>query len=349
MDIDRLLEHCGEPASLALAGLLVGALFGLAAQTSRFCLRSASLEFWRRRGSEKIAVWLLAFAAALCLTQTFSCLDLLDASSARQLANRGSLSGALIGGLLFGCGMILARGCASRMLVLAANGNLRALLAGLVFAVSAQAAQAGILAPLRQAFAALWTVDANARDLLAVLGIGHAGGLLLGLAGLLVAAGFVRHARLRLAGIAGGLGVGIAVALAWLITYQIAQHAFMPVPVEGISFTGPSAAMLMRILLSPDQALDFASGLVPGVVLGSFLAAWKGGELKLEGFKDGAGMRRSILGAVMMGFGGMLAGGCAVGAGISGTAVFALTAWLALTAMWLAAGLTDRWVDCGRD
>ena len=41
---------------------------------------------------------------------------------------------------MFGCGMVLSRGCASRMLVLSANGNLRALLSGLVFAVTAQAA-----------------------------------------------------------------------------------------------------------------------------------------------------------------------------------------------------------------
>jgi uncharacterized membrane protein YedE/YeeE len=46
-----------------------------------------------------------------------------------------------------------------------------------------------------------------------------------------------------------------------------------------------------------------------------------------------------------MGFGGMLAGGCAVGAGVSGAAVFALTAWISLIGMWLGAGLTDRWVD----
>jgi len=46
-----------------------------------------------------------------------------------------------------------------------------------------------------------------------------------------------------------------------------------------------------------------------------------------------------------MGFGGMLAGGCAVGAGVSGASVFALTAWLALIGMWLGAGLTNYWVD----
>ena len=44
---------------------------------------------------------------------------------------------ALIGGLLFGVGMIMSRGCASRFLILSANGNLRALLSGLIFAVTA--------------------------------------------------------------------------------------------------------------------------------------------------------------------------------------------------------------------
>jgi uncharacterized membrane protein YedE/YeeE len=46
-----------------------------------------------------------------------------------------------------------------------------------------------------------------------------------------------------------------------------------------------------------------------------------------------------------MGFGAMLAGGCAVGAGVSGGAVFSLTAWLALVAMWAGAAFTDRVLD----
>jgi uncharacterized membrane protein YedE/YeeE len=41
----------------------------------------------------------------------------------------------------------------------------------------------------------------------------------------------------------------------------------------------------------------------------------------------------------------MLAGGCAVGAGMTGGAIFALTAWLALVGMWLGAGITDRLLD----
>ena len=65
----------------------------------------------------------------------------------------------------------------------------------------------------------------------------------------------------------------------------------------------------------------------------------------MEGFKDGSSMRRCLIGALCMGFGGMLAGGCAVGAGVSGAAVFAVTAWISLIGMWLGAGLTDRLID----
>jgi uncharacterized membrane protein YedE/YeeE len=46
-----------------------------------------------------------------------------------------------------------------------------------------------------------------------------------------------------------------------------------------------------------------------------------------------------------MGFGSMLAGGCAVGAGVTGGSVFALTAWVTLAGMWVGAGLTDRLMD----
>ena len=46
-----------------------------------------------------------------------------------------------------------------------------------------------------------------------------------------------------------------------------------------------------------------------------------------------------------MGFGGMLAGGCAVGAGLSGASVFTITSWITLRAMWAGAALTDRLLD----
>jgi uncharacterized membrane protein YedE/YeeE len=101
----------------------------------------------------------------------------------------------------------------------------------------------------------------------------------------------------------------------------------------------------MRVLENPGPKMGFDFGLMPGVFAGSAIGALIGREWQLEGFKDGHSMRRYIVGAVLMGFGAMLAGGCAVGAGITGGAIFAVTAWLSLLGMWLGAGLTDRLVD----
>ena len=345
MDLNNLLEQLGEKTTITLAGLLIGVLFGAFAQRSRFCLRSAVVEFWNRDGSGKLAVWLLTFSAAIIATQLFIVAGWLDVGNARQLAARGSLSGALVGGLLFGIGMILARGCSSRMLVLAANGNLRALLTGLIFAVTAQASLAGSLSPLRNWIAGWWTIDGGTRDLLGTLHVGQLGGLLFGLLWLAAAVHFARRSRLLRREWLGGLGVGLMVAIAWLSTYRIGAVSFDIVPVQSLSFTGPSADVLMLVLSPPGQPWDFDIGLVPGVVVGSFIAAWWGRELKLEGFNDGLSMRRYIAGALCMGFGGMLAGGCAVGAGISGAAIFALTAWLALIGMWGGAGLANALVD----
>ena len=173
MDLATLLERYGDGTVLAVGGLVIVSLFGFFAQRSRFCLRAAVIEFWHRNFGEKLSVWLLAFSTSVIVVQALLLSHNLDISSARQIATRGSLSGALIGGLLFGAGMIMTRGCASRLLVLSANGNLRALLSGLIFAVAAQASLSGALSPLRAAVSGWWTVEAgSSRDLLAITGVG---------------------------------------------------------------------------------------------------------------------------------------------------------------------------------
>jgi uncharacterized protein len=345
--LERLNTALGETGTITLAGAVIGLLFGFFAHRSRFCLRSAVIEFSRGTREGKLTVWLFTFSTAVLLTQAFIIAGWLDVAQSRQLASRGSLSGAAIGGAMFGAGMILARGCSSRLLVLAAQGNLRALLSGLVFAVTAQSALTGLLSPLRHTFSGWWTVDGGgARDVLALTGLGHTGGLLFGALWLAAALVWARRQRVRFWGWFGAIGVGVMVALAWLVTYRISRAAFDAVlPVQSLSFTGPAADTLMLVLSPPGQPMKFDLGLVPGVFAGALLSAALWRELKLEGFQGGQAMRRYIAGALLMGFGGMLAGGCAVGAGVSGAAVFTITSFVTLAAIWAAATLTDWLVD----
>lgn len=343
MDLSLLTEHFGDAGSATIGGGVVGVLFGIAAQRSRFCLRSATTEFWRGTLGPRTAIWLLAFGAALLGVQLLFTTEVLDPTSVRQLSTTGSLSGAIIGGLMFGSGMILARGCASRLLVLSATGNLRALITGLILTVVAQASLRGVLSPVRLELASLWLVGPEARNLMDQ--VPHNSGLAASLVILALAAGLAMHHKFSATLIATSLTVGIAVTAGWWFTATLAAQSFDIVPVQSVSFTGPSADTLMAVVNQPNLALGFGLGLVPGVFAGSLLASVMTGDFRIQTFNDQAPLPRYIAGACLMGFGSMLAGGCAVGAGMTGGAVLALTAWIALACMWLGAGMTDLLVD----
>ncbi len=196
------------------------------------------------------------------LTQMLFGLEILDTSKIRQLTLRGSLSGAILGGAMFGAGMILARGCSSRMLVLAGQGNLRAVLNGLVFAVAAQASLRGILHPVRDELAGAWVVSGDALDVLGALGQGWENGMVLGGLWLTAAGYFAIRSKLKLRGWLGGIGGGITAALAWAWTGWLNGQLFVPVKIESLTFTGPSSNTLMLFLSTPTGAWRFDVGLV---------------------------------------------------------------------------------------
>ena len=345
MDVAAIADRIGEAPTAALFGLATGLIFGVAAQRSQFCLRAATVEFARGRMGPRVAIWLLAFSTALVWVQAARFAGLFRPEDARMMAVPGSWSGAILGGLLFGMGMVLARGCSGRLLVLAATGNYRSVVSGLVFAVVAQMSLEGWLAPLRSEIAGLWITPGGRNvDLLAAFHLPDWSGLALG-AGLAAFAVIVaRRNGMGLWPLTMASGVGFAVAVGWVLTFGLSQVAFEPVAVESATFTGPSANMLM-LFLTPERVLEFDIGLVPGVFLGAFVAAAWAGELKAQGFEGAAPMQRALIGAAAMGFGGMLAGGCAIGAGVTGGSVFVGTAWAALTAMWVGAMVTDAAVD----
>lgn len=153
------------------------------------------------------------------------------------------------------------------------------------------------------------------------------------------------RARLTIWTMASASGVGATVAFAWWATHWHSTWSFEPVSPQSVSFTGPSADTLMALINSPQIPMTFGIGLVPGVFAGSLIAALLTKQMKLEYFDKKSGMRRYLTGAVLMGFGSMLAGGCAVGAGVTGGAVLATTAWVALLSMWLGAGIAERFLD----
>ncbi len=341
--LDNLIEAAGDGAVLMMLGGLVGILFGAMAQHSRFCLRAASVEVAEGRLGPRLSIWLIAFSAGVLTVQTLIAAGFLDVSQSRQLAATGSMSGAIIGGLMFGTGMILARGCASRLLVLSATGNLRAIVTGLVLTLVAQSALRGALAPAREGLAALWLVQGGStRNMLAQSGLTSTTAAIIAAVALGCALWHGRQQQVKASHIVASMGVGLAVGLGWLGTYLVASHSFEVVAISSVTFTGPSTDTLMGLVNSAQLPMGFGVGLVPGVFLGAGAMALATKEAKIQRFGPDTPMELYLIGAVLMGFGSMLAGGCAVGAGMSGGAIFATTAWVAVGAMWVGAMVTHR-------
>lgn len=328
-------EH-GVQSALVIGGLLLGFLFGVSAQQSRFCARASIIDAYERRLSDRSAVWLLAFAAAVFSVQWAVFAGWLSPAKSRFIDQPGTLSGALMGGLLFGVGMILTRGCAGRLIVLTGSGNLRAAISGLVFAVTVQAAIGGWLSSWRAGIADWWRVDAGAsRDLLALSGLGAGGGLALSvlLMGFALWLAWHKLQGQRLVGLMAAV-VGLTVGGGWLWTQWVSSNAFDPVTLQSLTFASPSADWLMRILSKSGVSdVGFEAALLPATFVGAFLSAVLRREFKFETFRSENKMGHYMLGAVLMGFGAVLAGGCTVGAAMSGGSIFALTAWLTLLAI----------------
>lgn len=341
MAMEFLIETFGDSVVLLMAGLSVGLLFGVAAQRSSFCLRASTVELAQGQIGPRISVWLVAFFAALAATQAAIVTGILDVSQARQMTGVGSLSGAVIGGLLFGIGMVLARGCASRLLVLSATGNLRALITGLVLTLVAQSSLRGVLAPLREYLARLWTTSEQGRDLGQVLSMTHLATMWIAVALLVVSLGIARYRQLAWTKMVAAALVGLSVALGWIVTYTLSQISFDVIPVASVTFTGPATDTLMAFVSERSVPLSFGLGLVPGVFIGAGAAALLFRDWHIERFGADTPMERYLVGAVLMGFGAMLAGGCAVGAAMSGGAVLSLTAWVAAFAIWVGGVATS--------
>lgn len=322
-------------ASVVL-GVLMGLAFGVAAQMSRFCLRRGLVTGEDRRPA--LGVWLTALLVAILGTQFAVAGGYLDFSGHRLQVPALPVLAVLVGGALFGAGMVLTRGCISRLTVLSATGNLRAVMVLLVFAVMAHATLKGLLAPFRVALGDT-TVDLGEA---ASLG-GLPGGapvwtalLSIGLIAMIWKSG-ARPLHLGLAALIGAL-----VPLGWVGTGFVLLDEFDPIPLASMSFTAPWADTLFWGIASSAIPAGFGTGLIGGVLVGSFLSAAARRELSLVSFEGPVQTLRYFAGAALMGVGGVLAGGCTVGAGLSGVASLSVAAVLALAAIVTGALVTDR-------
>lgn len=346
------------------AAFALALAFGAIAQRTHFCTMGAVSDIVAMGDWTRMRMWALAGGVAILGFQAMAWAGWIDPKTTLYAANRVIWLSALLGGLLFGVGMVLGSGCGSKTLVRVGAGNLKSLVVFLVMGLAAYATMRGITAVARVA-----SVDRVAFEVAlpatlpawlsgaAGLPAGHWGlalGLVLG--GALVLWALASASLRSLDGLLGGLGIGAAVVAMWWLTGHVGFVAEHPQTLEetfvatnsgrseGFTFVAPMAYTLDWLILFSDTSKQLTIGIVSvvGVVLGSAVYALASGGFRWEGFRDTEDTANHLVGAVLMGVGGVTAMGCTVGQGLSGLSTLSLTSFVALAGILLGAYLGLR-------
>ncbi len=326
----------GAEALAVLAGLAGGIVLGFASRAGDFCTLGAIESTAYGHDKRRAYQWALMLGAAIIGAFVLEAVGLAALTQTLYLATAWNPLASIAGGLLFGYGMALAGNCGFGALVRMGGGDLRSFLIVMILGVAGYVTLAGPLAPVR---VALFPPETAA----APQGIAHALGVSAGLAPVwialplgaaLVALGLA-HAPLRRARRMVWAGLAVAAALVWALvaTSWLNDDGFGAVAVEGFSFVVPLGQTILYAMTSTARAAGFAVGAVTGVVAGAALAAFWRRQFRWEACEDPRELGRQVLGAVLMGVGGVLALGCSIGQGGSAMAVLAFSAPVTLAAI----------------
>ena len=329
----------------SLLGLVLGIALGFAARYGRFCTLGAIEDAVYGRDTRRLRAWILAAAIAIAGVTALELFADLDVSRSIYAGTRIEWGGALVGGLLFGLGMALVGTCGFGTLLRLGGGDLKALLTFLVVALTAMMAMRGFIGLAR-----VWLLDplsffvtgATSQRLPDLLGLGGAAGRVLPFViatAIAVAAcahvGFLRSPR----SLATGLAIGIIVVLGWWATGVAGFDPFESRRVESFTFVAPLGETLLYAMLASALRPDFPIGAVLGVIIGAFLAAKATGQFRWEAPDDAREVKRHLLGAVLMGSGGVAALGCTIGQGVSGVSTLSVESLIAIASILAGARL----------
>lgn len=330
--------------ALALGGLAVGMAFGAITATTNFCTMGALSDIHNFGDWRRFRAWILAAATALAGAQLLQAYGVVNLAQSMYLAPNLNWAGHILGGLMFGYGMVFAGGCASRNLARFGAGDLRSLVILIVIGLASYVTIGGILGPVRAAFEQA-TAFPLANFNLSGQGLAELTGsrgtimqlVLTGVIALTAAIYCFRDSAFRSSRlhIASGLGIGLCVVAGWAVTGlafdEMAAKPVAPVSLTYVRPSGDTIEWMARFTAAPMPNFGVAS--VLGAILGAFLVAWARGRFRLTGFADTGDTVRSLAGASLMGVGGVLALGCTVGQGITGISTLAIGSFITFVAL----------------
>lgn len=343
MDAVRELAVANATMSLALGGLIIGFSFGLIVLKTNFCAMGSVSDIMMFGDYRRFRAWLLAGATAIIGVQVLQIIGVVDAGQSMFASPGVSWLANILGGALFGIGMVLSGGCVSRNLVRVGTGDLRSLFILMVVATFAYMTIGGILGPVRNAIQQA-SILAPSNFGLTSQSVGALTQGLLGLSsqtGNLLSAGVIaglillycfKDANFRGSPmhLIAGFGIGVCIIAGWAVTGltfdEFADQPQQPISLTFVRPAGDTLEYLRRF--TADTTLGFGVATVIGALVGTTVGAIFSGRFHLATFADSKDTLRNLSGAALMGIGGVLALGCTIGQAVTGVSTLALGSFI---------------------
>jgi uncharacterized membrane protein YedE/YeeE len=339
------METAVASSTVLWLAFAVAFVFGVIGQKTHFCTMGAVSDIVNMGDWSRMRMWLLAIGVAILGAGALHASGQIDLGKSIYRTPNFTWLSYIVGGTTFGVGMVLASGCGSKTLIRIGGGNLKSLVVFVILGLVAYMTMRGVFGVFRvnvlekavitlpggQDIPALLSaagMDPRTALLLSVFAIG--GGL--------TVASLAKRDFWTLDNLLGGLGIGLTVVAAWYVSGHVgylAEHpetleeAFLTTNsgrMESLSFVAPQAYTLELLMLWSDTSRTMTFGIASalGVIAGSCAWALLSRSFRWEGFASIEDTASHLLGAALMGFGGIVAMGCTIGQGISGFSTLAL-------------------------
>jgi uncharacterized membrane protein YedE/YeeE len=342
-----------------IPGLILGIIFGFILQRGRFCMNSAF------RDILLLKEYKLAKSVALAILISMLGFAIMSFAGIISLNPKHFAWGAnIVGGLIFGFGMVLAAGCASGTTYRVGEGMMGSLVALLGYAGGAYFTKFGALKPIAKALQDSTKITNPDGSALTVFGdLTPIFMLIIGIVGIALIGYFWIWRELRAKKredkpmfdfsnfgqktfkrgwhwAVTAIGIGILACIAYISSAAAGRN-------YPLGITGGWVGWNKYWVTGVDSALGWETWLVIGIVIGAFISAIIAKEFKLRTPKQAKTILIQFVGGLAMGFGAVTAMGCNIGNILSGFPHLSIGSLLSggfiILGCWILAYLLFMW------
>jgi uncharacterized membrane protein YedE/YeeE len=358
-------------AKLLLYIATLGFVLGFVVNKTNFCTMGAVSDWVNIGDLSRLKAWMLAAAVAILGVTIFEYIGMFDTNASRIPYKNSVLLWPryVIGGLMFGVGMTYASGCGNKILIRVGGGNIKSLfvliVAGFMAYLMTRTDFYGIIFhswmnPISPDLAKIGIFDQSLSTILSSLVVIDNSASFKLIIGLLVTAlmfsWIFRSGTFQknIDNIISGFTVGGIVVLAWFITggdlgqEWIETNDFMDVPLPGVgvqsfTFINPMAETMIFFGNKANiYYLTFGVTALLSVITGSFVYSLMTKSFRIEWFASKEDFTRHMIGAVLIGIGGVLSLGCTIGQGVTGVSTLAIGSFITLISIILGAAIAMK-------